>query len=185
MTRSILAAAILAAAVLSAPVACGSDDKGADTASTPPDVPTQNDTSGGRDPATAPDDGAAPQPELPPPPDCGTTVGTTKMGFGCEEDCDCEPGLICYDEAYPGAKGVCTRDGGNCGAGFQYIQFSSTHWNKYKDMTLKNLCVPACESLADCDRYGGIYAHCADKSGSYWEGQTLALKGHCQVTKTE
>jgi len=139
-------------------------------------------TDPGKDPIS-PGDTAVSDPS--PPPDCGQ-VGTTPMGYGCENDCDCVPGLVCYDEAYPGAKKVCTRDcQGGCGEGFICILFSSTHWNKYKDMTLKNLCVPACTGLGDCNKYGGIYTWCTGNTASYWEGQTLALKGHCQVTKTE
>lgn len=200
--RTLLIVAITAAAL----AACGSDsggdaagqpdaaqqdtgatDPGITDHPTPPDVDAGTTDPGAVDETPAGEDPAGPDPtpELPGL-DCGPTPGTVEMGEECAEDCDCVPGLICYDQGYPGATNVCSRAcEGGCGTGFKCLIFSPKHWNANPGMTLHTLCMPECLSLDDCARYGDHYTHCPGKSFyTVWMENTLAAST-CQVTKTE
>lgn len=165
---------------------CDSDKKG-DIGTAIDDIPVVNDNQGSKDMEISADMSSVKDviecPEI-----SGPLKGIAEQ---CESDCECQPDLFCYDEAYTAPYKICTRECGGVGVGcpdadknvFKCIQFSSKpkYFKDKYDIKTMTICMPYCLSVEDCKKYGSFYEYCPGKSGwTTWDGITLGPTT-CQV----
>lgn len=182
-------ALFLAASVLTLAIAvgCSSSDSNSDNATAADKGISGTDAATVEDTAVV-DDYVLPQydlamPDVPPVACDARPADPGRIGESCEQDCDCEAGLICYGEAYVAPHKICTREcQGGCGPESEYkcLIFSPKH-KELHGITMMTICMPVCTTLSDCKAISDIYGHCPGKSAwTKWDDLTLAIST-CQV----
>ena len=180
-------ALVLAASVVLALAAgCSSKDSNGDTSTATDKGGTGTDAATVEDSAVV-DDYVLPQydlaiPEIPVVACDARPADAGKIGEECTADCDCEAGLICYDEAYVAPHKICTRECyGDCGPDSQYkcLIFSPKHKAAH-GITMMTICMPVCSTLEDCKAISDIYGYCPGKGWTEWDDATVAAST-CQI----
>ena len=109
-----------------------------------------------------------------------------KIGMPCTSHTQCES-CYCYDEAYLFPFRFCTQ---NCQAGsgsscpnpeigtplYACIEFKTEQIKQF-ELSVPAICMPRCQSVADCTIYSGQYNACDDE----WEGASIQAVDTCMI----
>lgn len=175
------------------------DAQGGDDPGTVEDPGTTEDPGAGEDPGYV-DPGTVdpgvkdPGPIDPGVPDFGPSKYCTgeiqdnpkRIGEQCMDNCECESGM-CYGEAYTAPYKFCTQEClGEKGCPdkdvvYKCLVFGPKHIDDF-DISIMSICVPLCDTVADCQEFSGIWGYCpGTKKSTSWDGVTLAVVGTCQI----
>lgn len=121
-----------------------------------------------------------------------------RIGMPCTSHGQCES-CYCYDEQYlswgQGEGGApfrfctlkCTGgQGSSCAAAgfddYEYacVKFTTKLIDDY-ELEVGGVCVPRCQSAAECESYAPQYNSC----GSHWEGAAIQAVGTCQIEEPQ
>jgi hypothetical protein len=112
-----------------------------------------------------------------------------KIGQECTDDCECETGY-CYDEKYMSPFRFCTQECAGVVKGcpnpegekiYECLIFGTAHKDSY-NLKVLSICMPKCNSVADCKAISDKYNYCPGKSFTEWEDITIGASS-CQTSK--